>query len=354
MPLSMLKTLLRSGLYRCGVLGLHHRWVNRNNLTVAMFHRVLSANDPCWSTTEEEYSMSDGLFEDCLRFFNRHYSPVTLAQIRAARTGGERLPTRPLLVTFDDGWLDNLSVALPILERHRMPATVFVASSVLDAADDIWWHDIVVFGWNSGRLGTAGFADFRRAIGLASLNPAENAWRSGVTLLDVIVAAARLDSTARDRFLRPLSQAHHFAPPRQMLDRATFEQLARHPLIEIGAHGHNHLPMTYVEDAKPELTIPREQLKSRTGKSADDEITSLSFPHGRYDQRLVDQARDLGYELIFTSDAVLNPITGFGHSTLGRIGIPSSQIIDGHGTFAADRLATWLFTRQTGKTSLAK
>lgn len=348
MSLSTLKHLLRGGLYRCGVLGLHHRWANRNNLTVAMFHRVLSVNDPCWSTTEEEYSMSDGLFEDCLRFFKRHYSPVTLAQIRAARTDGGRLPARPLLVTFDDGWLDNLSVALPILEKHNVPATIFVASSVLDAADDIWWHDIVVFGWNSGALGTAAFGDFRRAIGLAADHAADGAWRPGVTLLDIIVAAARLDGPSRDAWLRPLTRAHHFAPPRQMLDRSTFERLACHPLIEIGAHGHSHLPMTYLEDATPELTIPRERLKRRTETSSDGDIFSMSFPHGRYNQRLVDQALTAGYELIFTSDAVLNPGKGSAGASLGRIGIPSSQIVHGKGAFAPDRLATWLFTRDIG------
>jgi Polysaccharide deacetylase len=102
-------------------------------------------------------------------------------------------------VTFDDGWLDNLTIALPILEKHNVPATIFVASSVLDAAEDIWWHDIIVFGWNSGLLGTAAFADFRYAIGLAGENPAEGGWPPGTTLLDVIVAAAPIISPRRVR-----------------------------------------------------------------------------------------------------------------------------------------------------------
>ena len=347
MLLSKLKPLVRGGLYHCGVLGLHHRWANRRNLTVAMFHRVLPAQDPRWDTTEDMYTMSDTVFDHCLRFFNRHYSPVSLSQLRAVRNGRGSLPARPLLVTFDDGWLDNLSVALPILEKHGMPATIFVASSVLESPDDIWWHDIVVYGWNSGALNTAAFVEFRRVIGLAAENSDAALWRPDVTLLDVIVAAARLAAPSRDAFLLPLTTSHCFAPPRQMLDQATFDQLARHPLIEIGAHGDSHLPMTYIDDPTPELAVPRERLKRRTGKSPDDDICSMSFPHGRYDHRLVKQAHSLGYELIFTSDTVLNPVDSLRASALGRVGIPSSQILDRSGAFAADRLATWLFTRKS-------
>ena len=351
MPFSTLKSLVRSGLYHGGFLGLLHRWSNRRNLTVVMFHSVLTGRDPRWETAEDDYTMRDTDFEHCLRFFNRHYSPVSLSQLRAAWNGETGLPPCPLLVTFDDGWLDNLTVALPILEKHRMPATIFVASSVLDSDDDIWWHDIVVYGWNSGVLNTTAFIDFRRAIGLAAENSAEQPWRADVTLLDVIVAAARLDAPARHAFLLPLTKSHHFAPPREMLDQSAFDKLARHPLIAIGAHGHNHLPMTYLADAEPELSIPKLRLKSRTeGPSADD-IISMSFPHGRYDHNLVSQAHSLGYELVFTSDVVVNPVDRMTNSALGRIDIPSAQILDPRGEFAAERLATWLFTRPARRLS---
>ena len=353
MSFATLKSLVRGGLYHCGGLGLFHRWINRRNLTVVMFHSVMTAQDPRWDTAEDAYTMRDTDFEACLRFFNRHYSPVSLSQLRDAWNGKSSLPVRPLLVTFDDGWLDNLSVALPILEKHRIPATIFVASSVLDSGDDIWWHDIVVYGWNSGTLNTAAFADFRRAIGLAVEHSPGAPWRPEVTLLDVIVAAARLDAASRDAFLRPLTKSHHFAPPRQMLDQPTFERLARHPLIAIGAHGHNHLPMTYIEDAEPELTTPKQRLKRRTGEAAGDDIYSLSFPHGRYDHRLVKQAQSLGYELVFTSDAIMNPIDEMKGSALGRIDLPNAHILDRSGAFAADRLATWLFTRQSRRVSPA-
>lgn len=111
--------------------------------------------------------------------------------------------------------------------------------------------------------------------------------------------------------------------------------------------------MTYIEDTEPELTTPKQRLKCRTGEAAGNDIYSMSFPHGRYDHRLVKQAQSLGYELVFTSDAIMNPIDEMKGSALGRIDLPNAHILDRSGAFAADRLATWLFTRQSRRVSPA-
>jgi hypothetical protein len=103
-----MKSIVRKLCYQLGLLKLYHRLFNRENLTVVMFHRVLHRDDPRWETAEPPYTMSDKIFDNCLRFFKRHYSPVTLAQVKQAHKQGCGLPPRPILITFDDGWSDNL------------------------------------------------------------------------------------------------------------------------------------------------------------------------------------------------------------------------------------------------------
>lgn len=338
-----MKSLMRRYAYLSGVMNLHHRWCNSKNLTVVMFHRVLPVHDLRWATAETTYTVSEVLFDECLSFFTRHYSPVTLAQVRTARNAGSALPPNPILVTFDDGWLDNLTTALPILEKYQVPAVIFVAASVIDDPSDIWWHDLVVNGWNTGTLTGEAFADFREAIGLAAAE--ERGWRSGVDVLDVLLAAGQLDYSVRDSFLQPLKRANYFAPPRQMLDQHGLEQLASHHLIEIGAHSYSHLPLTRMQQPHEELAKSKQRLEQIGGIRASGGIRCMSFPHGRYDSLLVEKALNLGFELVFTSDAVLNRIATRPQAVLGRIGIPSSQITSAAGMFSADRLATWLFTR---------
>jgi hypothetical protein len=117
-----LKTAIKTLIYRSGLLPAWHHWRARSTLTVAMFHRVLARGGPRWEQAEPAYTVSDRLFVECLEFFRRHYSVVSLDDVLAARRGLRPLPPRALLITFDDGWLDNLEVALPPLQRAGLPA----------------------------------------------------------------------------------------------------------------------------------------------------------------------------------------------------------------------------------------
>lgn len=63
------------------------------------------------------------------------FTPLTFADLAAAlRYGGSALPERPVVITFDDGYADFHTEALPILDRYGFAATVFVTSGWLDDA----------------------------------------------------------------------------------------------------------------------------------------------------------------------------------------------------------------------------
>ena len=63
------------------------------------------------------------------------YTPLTFGSLLASLDGtGPALPARPIVLTFDDGYADFHSAALPLLNRFGVPATVFVTSGWLDDA----------------------------------------------------------------------------------------------------------------------------------------------------------------------------------------------------------------------------
>lgn len=117
-------------------LGLLSPGGTRARLSILTYHRVLPAADPLvpWAESAEVFAIHMAALA---RYFT--VLPLPEAIDRLARG---TLPPRAAAVTFDDGYRDNLTVALPILRRFDIPATVFVASGFLDGGR--MWNDTIV------------------------------------------------------------------------------------------------------------------------------------------------------------------------------------------------------------------
>src|SRR5205814_890642 len=100
----------------------------RDALTVVMFHRVIDRADPDFRGADPTYTVSADLFAGLLGFFSEHYAVISLTDVTAAIEHGRSLPDHALLITFDDGWADNLRYAVPLLGAYKLPAAIFVAA----------------------------------------------------------------------------------------------------------------------------------------------------------------------------------------------------------------------------------
>ena len=108
----------------------------RGSLSVLIFHRVLSAPDPLFPDEPDA-----SRFAEILSWVARAFTVIPLAQGVASLNAGT-LPPRALAITFDDGYEDNFTAALPVLQRFGMHATFFVASGFLDGGR--MWNDTVI------------------------------------------------------------------------------------------------------------------------------------------------------------------------------------------------------------------
>ena len=79
------------------------------------------------------------------------WSPLFLAEL-VEGLAGRRLPERAVAVAFDDGYADNLEIVAPILAKHRIPATLFVATGLVDAGDPPWWDQLASLLLEPARL----------------------------------------------------------------------------------------------------------------------------------------------------------------------------------------------------------
>ncbi len=331
------KSRLRNLAFRSGVLTARHRLINRNRLTVVMFHRVLSPDDSRWAGADPEYTLSVSLFAEALAFLRDHYSIVGLGDLLAANSM-RPLPPCPLLITIDDGWADTAEYALPELRSRGLQAVVFVAAGAVGQRE-AFWPERLYAAWRTGHVAVGDLVAEAAAVGIG-LAEGWHADNSEAALRRCIAVLETSPKEARAQLVRGL--ASNSQTPAQMLSSDQVAMLAETG-IAVGAHGYTHEPLTGT-DALDELTSARARLEECTSRR----VTSVSFPHGRYDRATVAAAVSAGYRLMFTSEPTLTQLSRhrlLEDRLLGRIDIPGSAIRAASGSFSAARMATWLFPR---------
>ena len=101
-----------------------------------LYHRVAElASDP------QCLAVSPARFADHLDVIRRHGLPVSLADL-VDRSQREAVPAGAVAVTFDDGYADNLTTALPLLAAADVPATVMVSTLPLAHGREFWWDEL--------------------------------------------------------------------------------------------------------------------------------------------------------------------------------------------------------------------
>jgi peptidoglycan/xylan/chitin deacetylase (PgdA/CDA1 family) len=333
----MFKQLAKEVVFRVGAFSLLQRVRNRGCLTVLMFHRVLPERESVRLGADPLYTLTPELFENVLAFVKRHYTPVSLENVLAARERTKPLPEFPLLVTFDDGWSDNLQYAQPILERARIPWVLFVNTGMV-AEPACWWQEALLWAL---RTNMATFdVLWSNTNANAGAEPPPRTREPGFTLL---LRYGAIPATRREELLRPYINAlGEVYRGKVALDANELRDL-RQKGVAVGAHGSSHLPLPLV-DAPADIAAAKEWLSINTDASIQQ---TMSFPHGRYDATVVSAAREAGYRLIFTSDPFLNPCPeGFLSSDLiGRIPVSTDDVANASGKLSGGQLSTWLFLR---------
>jgi peptidoglycan/xylan/chitin deacetylase (PgdA/CDA1 family) len=111
-----------------------YRLVFRNEMVIVAFHRV---ND---FMPEDPLTCSSAKFDAFCRFFKRYFRVVSFCeQVRSCAAGIDMSGT--LSITFDDGYRDNFELAAPILRKHELPATFFVATGFVGSDLRAAWDE---------------------------------------------------------------------------------------------------------------------------------------------------------------------------------------------------------------------
>ena len=85
----------------------------------------------------QQLCVAPGRFAEHMAVLRNNYNPVPLSQICQWD-----FSKNTVVVTFDDGYVDNLLWAKPILERFDIPATIFVTTGYVEDKRPFWWDEL--------------------------------------------------------------------------------------------------------------------------------------------------------------------------------------------------------------------
>lgn len=275
-----------------------------------IYHRIGQPSADPWNM-----AVSPENFAAHVEILRRFAVPRTFGDFAARLRSKTR--ERSVAVTFDDGYVDNL-MALPILEAHDVPATIFVVSGAVGDPRAFWWDLLTrIFletptlpqqltldagerrlRYDLGAAATYDAADLSRsARWRADFDPPEDArqetyldvWRHLVGLAPDEIAAA----AAALRTWAGLSDAEAAEGAGRPVTSSELLRLAASPLIEIGGHTRTHADLGGLSRAQAsgEIGGGRRDLIEMTGR----DVRSFAYPYGKFGPRTTADIRDAGY-----------------------------------------------------------
>lgn len=297
-----------------------------NRFCIVNYHRVLQESNPLLASEPDvaTFSWQMEVLAHCF-----HVLPLSEAIARLK--SGASFPARAVCITFDDGYRSIHDVALPVLRRYGLPATLFVTSGYVDKGN--MWNDRIIEAVQMLPDGSLDLDD----LGLGSF-PLRN-------LDDRMAAIGTL--TERTKYLPPSERsevierltimAGQTITPELMLTREMLLNLDRSG-IDIGAHTVSHPILTSLNDAaaRSEIVAGKADLEAMLGKP----VRLFAYPNGKvgmdFDHRHVAMVREAGFDAAFTT--AVGAIT----RDQDRFQLPRSRPWDRSPVMFGLRLLRWL------------
>ena len=268
-----------SGILKASLSALHFSGVDsllrpltRGTGAVFMLHHVLPATRLPFAPNRHLEVTPEFLDRVIRLVIARGFDIVSLDQARGRLREGE-LDHPFVCFTFDDGYRDTLHHAYPIFKRHGLPFAVYVASDFADGRGDLWWLALeqLLRGVDAIELKIAG--DMKR---FSCRWPSEKmrAYRAiygWLQQLPEIDARGIVADLCRARELDVSGLCREL-----VMDWDELRDLARDPLVTIGAHSRRHLPLSQLSFADSRFEI--EQSIARIEREIGRPCRHFSFP----------------------------------------------------------------------------
>jgi peptidoglycan/xylan/chitin deacetylase (PgdA/CDA1 family) len=276
-----------------------------SRLSILVYHRVHRRPDPLFPG-----EVDADRFDRQMQWIGRIFNVLQLDDA-VRRLFANALPPSPACITFDDGYADNLEVAVPILLRHGVSATFFISAGFVDGGR--MWNDTII---ESVRATNEEALDLAR-LGLGVFPMATLSDRRAA--IHALLADQKYRSPAEraDR-CAAIADIAKVAPPSDLMLRANQILELHRAGMGIGAHTMTHpiLASLPLDEARREISGSRDALEAIVGAR----VGLFAYPNGKpgvdYGTAHVEMVRALGF------DAALSTMWGVATAATDRYQLP--------------------------------
>jgi peptidoglycan/xylan/chitin deacetylase (PgdA/CDA1 family) len=271
------------------------------SLRCVVFHHVSAARSPFIAGIN--VNTTPTRLEKTLRFLTAHYRPVSLQDV-LSDCDGRGLPSRALLVTFDDAYASVAEVAAPLCRQFKVPAVFFINAAFLDnqrlAPDNLVCYVVHLHGLSIVNRAVREVLG-ERATRVNSLSEVFDTLFPSLSLSEREAFLETLQRLAGIDEIRLAKEAALYLTTEQLRSLASYN-------FEIGNHTytHTHGRSLSRDDVLTEIDRNKAQLETKS----ETRVRSFSMPYGSskdLSQELIDHLRRTGHEAVFLSESVANP-----------------------------------------------
>ena len=241
----------------------------RARLSILIFHRVLPQVDALFPQEQDAQR-----FTEVLSWVGRWFQVMSLDEA-VLRLRNETLPARAAAITFDDGYADNATHALPILLHHGMVATFFVATGFLDGGR--MWNDSIIEAVRRCRGKVLDLRD----VGLG-IHPVESNEQQRTAIATLLNQVKYLDPARRHESVACIAEVCGVTLGEDLMMSSKQVVALHHAGMQIGAHTCTHPILTRLSDAQAldEIRGSKMALESLLG----DPVKLFAYPNGQPDK----------------------------------------------------------------------
>lgn len=244
----------------------------RARLNVLIFHRVLPQPDPLFPD-----EVDAARFDQMLGWVKSWFNVLPLDEA-ARRLQEGSLPARAAALSFDDGYADNHDVALPLLQKHGLPCSFFVATGFLDGGR--MWNDTLI---ESVRLSSQLMLDLRGLTDAHGEDMGQHALGDTASrraaLGKLIERVKYLPPEPRQACVDAIASRADIRPPDDLMMSSGQVRALRGAGMQIGAHTVSHPILAKLDErqAADEIGRSRDVLQALLGEK----VGLFAYPNGK-------------------------------------------------------------------------